>query len=58
MAVKGGTGIDRTLVRTGDHTFHPVGAPNVRIAFTVKDNQANRIEIVEDKWLVSAARQP
>lgn len=56
MAVKSGSA-DRRLVRTGNHTFHPVGAPNVRVTFTVVNSMASRIEIVEDTWFVSALRQ-
>jgi len=44
------------LTRTGEHTFHPAGAPNVRVTFTVQDGAATRVEIVEAEWLVSAVR--
>jgi hypothetical protein len=44
------------LLRTGEHTFHPAGASNVRITFTVQDAVAKRVEIVEAEWLVSAVR--
>ena len=44
------------LTRTGEHTFHPAGAPNVRIAFSVVNGKATRMEIVEADWLVSAVR--
>ena len=57
MAVKGGDGGERRLIRTGDHTFHPAGAPNVKVTFTVNQNAATRIEIVEATWLVSAIRK-
>ncbi len=58
LAVKGGSGGDCRLTRTGDHTFHPAGAPNVKVTFTVNENTATRIEIVEATWLVSAIRKP
>ena len=57
LAIKGGTGGDCRLVRTGDHTFHPVGATNLRVAFTVNENMATRIEFVEATWMVSAVRK-
>ncbi len=57
LAVKAGTGGDCRLIRTGDHTFHPVGAPNVKVSFTVQDNAATRIEVVEATWLVFATRK-
>jgi hypothetical protein len=57
MAIKAEGGIDRGLTRTGEHTFHPAGAPNVRVSFTVKDGVAGRVEIAEDVWLVSAVRK-
>jgi len=44
------------LTRTGEHTFHPAGAPNVRVTFTVQSGAAKRVEIVEAEWLVSAVR--
>jgi hypothetical protein len=44
------------LLRTGEHTFHPAGAPNVRVVFTVQDGTATRVEIVEAEWFVSAVR--
>lgn len=44
------------LTRTGEHTFHPAGARNVRVAFTVQQGAAIRVEIVEADWLVSASR--
>ena len=58
LALKAEGGFDCRLTRTGEHTFHPAGAPNVRIAFTVKDGFANRVEIAEGPWLVSAIRKP
>jgi len=45
------------LVQNGEHTFYPVGAPNVRIAFTMQNDRARRVEIVEDAWLVVATRE-
>jgi len=46
------------LTPTGEHTFHPAGAPNVRIVFTVVDGAATRVEVVEADWVVSAVRRP
>ena len=51
-----GGGIDRGLKHLGEHGFHPAGAPNVRVTFTLKDGVATRVEIVESDWLVSATR--
>lgn len=56
MTIKEEGGSDRILTRTGEHTFHPAGAPNVRIAFTVQDGRATRVEIAEEAWFVSATR--
>jgi hypothetical protein len=56
LMIKDEVGSDRTLTRTGEHTFHPAGAPNVRIAFTVRDGRAARVEISEEAWLVVASR--
>lgn len=50
------SGVDRTLVTTGENTFHPVGAPGVRVWFTVVGGKAERIEITEGEWFVSASR--
>ena len=44
------------LTRTGEHTFHPAGAQNVRVAFTMLDGAATRVEITEADWFVSAVR--
>lgn len=56
MTIKEEGGGDRILTRTGEHTFHPAGAPNVRIAFTVVNGRATRVEIAEEAWFVSATR--
>lgn len=56
MVVRGGGGFDRILNRSGDHAFFPVGAPKVRITFSMKDERAERIEIVDDEWFVNAGR--
>jgi hypothetical protein len=44
------------LTRTGEHTFHPAGAPNVRVTFSVQTSTASRLEIAEADWFVSAVR--
>ena len=36
LALKAESGFDCRLTRIGEHTFHPAGAPNVRITFTAK----------------------
>lgn len=46
----------RLLFPTGEHTFHPAGAENVKVTITVVDKKATRVEIVEDTWFVSAVR--
>ncbi len=56
LTIKEEGGSDRILTRTGEHTFHPAGAPNVRIAFTVQDGRATRLELSEELWFVSATR--
>lgn len=57
LAVRAGTSTDCRLIRTGEHTFHPAGAPGVRVTFTVNAGAATRIELVEGAWFVSAARK-
>ena len=52
----GGKGADRTLMRTGEHQFHPIGAPNVRVAFTVAAGRAARVEVSEGSWYADATR--
>lgn len=56
MAIKAQGGFDRTLYRVGEHQFHPVGAPNVRVNFTLADGKAVRLEVVEAEWYASATR--
>lgn len=56
MAIKAGTGPDRTLFQTAPHTFYPVGAPNVRVTFKVTDSKAHTLEVAESPWLVTASR--
>ncbi len=56
LTLKAEGATEQRLVRDGEHTFHPVGAPNVRIAFSVRDSLAHRVEVAESEWLVSASR--
>lgn len=56
LSVRPPGGVPRVLTRTGAHTFHPAGAANVRIAFTVAEQRARRLEISEAEWFVSAVR--
>ncbi|MBX3359196.1 MAG: hypothetical protein KF745_12305 [Phycisphaeraceae bacterium] len=56
MSLKAGGSAERNLVRVVGHQFHPAGAPNVRVTFTVEGGTARRIEIVEDAWFVAAVR--
>lgn len=46
----------RTLLRTGEHQFHPVGAPGVRVSFRVHGARADRVEVVQGPWFYEAAR--
>lgn len=57
MTIKAEGGDECRLTSTGDHTFHPAGAPNVRVVFSVQGNAATRVEVVEAEWMVSAMRQ-
>ena len=51
-----GKGVDRTLIRTGEHLFHPIGAPNVRVVFTVSAGAATRVEASEGAWYAAGVR--
>jgi hypothetical protein len=57
MMIRAKGGGDVRLISTGTNTFYPVGANNVRVTFTVTDGVAQRIEIIESPWMVSATRQ-
>ncbi len=57
---QGPKGLDRTLLRTGEHTFHPVGAAGVRVVFTVSGAgsaaSATRVEVSDGPWIVAGTR--
>lgn len=57
MMIRAKGGGDVRLIPTGVNTFYPVGADNVRVTFTIQDGIAQRIEIVETPWVVSATRR-
>lgn len=57
MMIKGEGGGDVRLIPRGENTFYPVGADNVRVTFTVRQGAAQRVEIVEAPWMVSATRK-
>jgi hypothetical protein len=57
MMLRAKGGGDVRLIPTGVNTFYPVGADNVRVTFTIQDGIAQRIEIVETPWVVSATRR-
>lgn len=56
MSIRAPKGIDRALRRIDGHRFHPVGAPNVHVSFTVADGKATRLQVAESQWLVLADR--
>lgn len=43
----GAKGTSRQLFRTGDHTFHPAGAPAVEFAFEMKGNAVSALRITD-----------
>lgn len=47
---------NRTLIRTGEHQFHPIGAPAVRVQFSVEGGRAVRVEVVQGPWFAEAKR--
>lgn len=47
----------RQLMHLGDHTFHPTGAPAVRIFFKLGDNPAGDVLSVHDADLIVTARR-
>lgn len=56
LALKVGTASDVRLTPVGPNQFHPAGAPNVRMTFTLVEGMAKRVEIVEAGWFVAATR--
>lgn len=56
MMIRAKGGGDVRLIPTGVNTFYPVGADNVRVTFTMREGLAQRIEIIETPWMVSATR--
>ena len=46
----------RFIFRVEGHTFHPTGAPAVRIAFEVKDGAATRLTIADPEVYLTADR--
>ena len=48
--------IGRVLLRTGEHTFSPGGAPSVKISFDVSGNSASQLTIFDPTALVTATR--
>lgn len=57
MMIRAKGGGDVRLIPKGENVFYPVGADNVRVTFTVRDGAAQRVEIVEAPWMVSATRK-
>lgn len=58
MACKAAGSSARLLLSVGENQFHPAGAPNVRVTFTLADQRATRVEFVEDAWFLGASRVP
>jgi hypothetical protein len=49
-------GFPRNLIYLGNHQFHPVGAPAVRVRFEVREGRAERVTVVDHEVLVTARR--
>jgi hypothetical protein len=45
LGIRGGDGSIRRLFNQGDHVFHPAGAEEVRLTFTVESGSATRVQI-------------
>ena len=56
LMIRRGDGIGRGLSYHGDHTFHPAGAPAVRIRFTLRDQRAIAVQVDDGPVQVSAER--
>ncbi len=50
-------GAARTIVYQGEHQFAPVGAPAVRIRFTVEANRATTVTILDPEVIATATRR-
>ncbi len=49
-------GFPRNLIYLGDHQFHPVGSPAVRVRFDVREGRAVGVTVVDHEPLVSGRR--
>ena len=58
LAVRRGNYAARTLFYQGDHEFHPVGAPSVRLRFALEEGRATGLAICGIQPEVSARRVP
>jgi hypothetical protein len=56
LAVTGADGSPRGLLHLGDFTFHPVGAPDVRIRFTFDGQRVQGVHIATPAILLEATR--
>jgi hypothetical protein len=57
LGIRAGEGIPRHLFHLGDHTFHPTGAPSVRINFRVNEAGTTESLTIHDAELVLTARR-
>lgn len=57
IAFRHGDDAPRNLMNQGNHEFHPVGAPAVRIRFDVTEGRARGLEILDGTAIYGATRQ-
>ena len=57
LGIQRGERVPRHLFHLGEHTFHPTGAPSVRINFRVNDNNVAETLTVHDADLIVTARR-
>ncbi|HKQ63237.1 MAG TPA: hypothetical protein VJS92_18255 [Candidatus Polarisedimenticolaceae bacterium] len=56
LMIARGDQFGRVLTYLGDHTFHPAGAPAVRIRFTVDGERATEVAVYDPDLLMRARR--
>ncbi len=56
LGIKRGSDFPRALFHLGNNTFHPAGAPDVAIAFTVQNGKATGVSITTPAALLTATR--
>ena len=57
LGIRRGERVPRHLFHLGEHTFHPTGAPSVRVSFRLKEKGNAETLTVHDADLIVTARR-